>query len=76
MVTATAPYSAPPFGILMGDHLGGIGGDRLDVPPRPIDLWIAALARGDDAEVDRLVRQSRVDRLWAAAYGQLGVTVG
>jgi hypothetical protein len=28
-----------------------------------LDCWGAALARGDVAEVDRLVRQSRIDRL-------------
>lgn len=36
-----------------------------------LDRWSAALARGDDAEVDRLVQQSRTDRVRVAAE-QLG----
>ncbi len=38
--------------------------------------WEAALERGDHAEVDRLVRQSRLDRSWIAASGQLGMMLG
>ena len=41
-----------------------------------IDAWCAAVACRDDAEVERLVRQSRVDRIWDAASGQLGTMVG
>ena len=50
--------------------------DRPDTRRETIDLWSAALARGDDAEVDRLVRQSHVDRCWIAASGQLGTMLG
>jgi len=38
--------------------------------------WGAALERGDQAEVDRLVRQSRLDHSWIAASGQLGTMLG
>jgi chromosome condensin MukBEF MukE localization factor len=40
-----------------------------------IDRWGAALQQGDDEEVDRLVRQSRADRVEAAMSGQLGTMV-
>lgn len=52
------------------------GVNRLDPRRDTIDRWSAALARGDDAEVDRLVRQSRIDRVWVAASGQLGTMLG
>ena len=52
------------------------GVNRLDPRRETIDRWSAALARGDDAEVDRLVRQSRIDRVWVAASGQLGTMLG
>jgi hypothetical protein len=52
------------------------GDDRLDSQRDTIDRWSAALARGDDAEVRRLVSQSRSDRMWVAASGQLGTMLG
>lgn len=52
------------------------GTDRLSSPRNTLDHWGAALARGDDAEVDRLVRQSRIDRDGVAASGQLGKMLG
>ena len=50
--------------------------DQLDPRRDAIDRWGAALARGDGIEVDRLVRQSRVARIWVAASGQLGEMLG
>jgi hypothetical protein len=38
--------------------------------------WRAALARGDGAEVERLVQQSHADRVAIAASGQLGAMLG
>ena len=52
------------------------GLDQLDPRRDTIDRWSAALARGDDAEVDRLVRRSRMDRVLTAATGQLGTMLG
>jgi hypothetical protein len=49
---------------------------RSDSQRDTIDLWTAALVCGDDAAVRRLVRQSRDDRMWAAASGQLGTMLG
>ena len=56
----------------------GLDFGRGGVDPRcnTVELWSAALARRDGAEVDRLVRQSRVDRICAAASGQLGTMLG
>ncbi len=51
-------------------------GDRRTPRRVAIDRWSEALARGDDIEADRLVRQSRIDRVGIAATGQLGVMVG
>jgi hypothetical protein len=51
-------------------------GHRIGSQRDTLDLWIAAFARGDDAEVRRLVRQSRSDRIWVAASGQLGTMLG
>lgn len=39
--------------------------DRLDPQRERLDQWTAALSRGDDDEVDRLVSQSRVERVRA-----------
>jgi hypothetical protein len=50
--------------------------DRPDPRRAALDHWGAALARGDHAEVERLVRQSRIDREWTAASGQLGSMLG
>ena len=56
---------------------GGLdrGGVRVDPRHDTIGRWSAALARGDEAEVDRLVRQSRIDRAWVATSGQIGAMV-
>jgi hypothetical protein len=50
--------------------------DRLNSRRDTLDHWSAALARGDDAAVERLVQQSRIDRIWVAASGQLGPMLG
>lgn len=68
-VTARTVSVAP---IQSGPDLG-VG--RADPRRATLDRWSAALARGDDAEVDRLVRQSRMDRAWVAASGQIGAMV-
>jgi len=51
-------------------------GLQLPVRPDPrhdaIDRWGVALAEHDDVEVDRLVRQSRADRVEGATFGRLG----
>lgn len=52
------------------------GAGPLDTRRDTIDRWSAAFARGDDAEVDRLVRQSRIDRAWVVASGELGAMLG
>jgi hypothetical protein len=40
---------------------------RLDLRRSTIDRWSDALVRGDGAEVERLVRQGRIDRgQWSA----------
>jgi hypothetical protein len=46
---------------------------RLDPRRDAIDRWSAALVRGDDDEVDRLVQQSRSGRT-VVASGKLGAT--
>jgi hypothetical protein len=69
-----APVFAP-----METYLGRCAqrsAERLDSHRQAIDQWSTALARGDHAEVDRLVRQSRLDRGWAAASGRLGAMLG
>ena len=48
----------------------------LDSRRDTLNRWSAALARGDRAEVDRLVTQSRIDRAWVAASGRLGAMLG
>ncbi len=55
------------------DELGPESGDSRRTS---IEGWSAALASGDGAEVTRLVRQSRVDRVKAAATGKLGAMLG
>jgi hypothetical protein len=50
--------------------------DRLNHRRDTIDHWTTALASGDAAAVERLVRQSRIDRIWVAASGQLGEMLG
>lgn len=50
--------------------------ERVDLQRELFENWRAALARGDDAEVDRLVRQSRIERVWAAASGPLDAMLG
>ncbi len=52
------------------------GVDLLDRRRETIGHWTAALARGDDAAVERLVRQSRIDRIWVGVSGQLGTMLG
>jgi hypothetical protein len=53
---------------------------RLPLPLDPrldaIDRWGAALAEHDDVEVDRLVRQSRADRVEGATAGRFGTMLG
>ncbi len=41
-----------------------------------LDNWCAAFNRGDDAEVERLVRQWRADRKDLMASGAVGALVG
>jgi hypothetical protein len=41
-----------------------------------MDLWGAAFDHGDAAEVERLVRQSRAERLVEANAGLLGQMLG
>ena len=53
-------------------HRMGEGDPRLDV----IDRWRVALSQHDDDEVDRLVRQSRADRVEGATSGRLGLMLG
>ena len=45
-------------------------------PKAMIDRWGAALGLGDDVEVERLVCQSRADRVDAATSGLLGTMLG
>lgn len=88
MVAAHAPHTTSVLRILEDHHpsssspLRGSGvtardrTDRLDRRRDIIDHWSEALARGDDAAVERLVRQSRIDRSWVAASGQFGALLG
>jgi hypothetical protein len=69
-VTMSRPVAA-----IAGQLLDG-GGSLPHARRDTIDAWCAAVACRDDAEVERLVRQSRVDRMWDAASGQLGMMVG
>jgi hypothetical protein len=68
MATATAALatSVPPLA----------ANTRLESRSDTLEHWGAALARGDEAAVDRVVRQSRADRIWLAASGQLGPMLG
>ena len=52
------------------------GVNRIDPRRGTIDRWTAALARGNDVEVDRLVRLSRIARVGVAASSQLAVMLG
>jgi hypothetical protein len=45
-------------------------------PKVTIDQWGFALDHHDDAEVERLVSQSRADRADEAASGRLGTMLG
>ena len=56
----------------------GVGRRRFAPDPRldAIDRWGAALTQHDDVEVDRLVRQSRADRVESATAGRLGTMLG
>lgn len=56
----------------------GLGRRTVPVDPRldAIDRWGAALAQHDDVEVDRLVRQSRADRVEGATAGRFGRMLG
>jgi hypothetical protein len=55
-----------------------LGRRTVPVDPRldAIDRWGAALAEHDDVEVDRLVRQSRADRVEGATAGRFGTMLG
>lgn len=50
--------------------------ERGDPRRHVIDAWRAALDRGDDVEVDRLVRQSRIDRRRSTASNPLAALLG
>jgi hypothetical protein len=63
MVTTTATALAP-------------GIDHLVSRRETLEHWGEALVRGDDEAVARLVRQSRMDRIWISASGQLGTMLG
>lgn len=49
---------------------------RSDPRHDAIDRWGVALTEHDDVEVDRLVRQSRADRVEGATSGRLGPMLG
>lgn len=61
--TACAPSPVP---------AGSILARPLDPRRDTLDRWSAALARRDDAEVNRLVRQSRTDPMRLLASEQVG----
>lgn len=60
------PLSVPAPDPSFGDDAGRVPGP---LPPRrvTIERWGAALADHDDIEVERLVRQSRIDRAWVVS---------
>jgi hypothetical protein len=68
LATATDPFATSAQRLL--------GDARHDARRATLEQWGVALALGDDATVERVVRQSRTDRIWLAASGQLGTMLG
>ena len=58
------------------DHCSECGGPVTDPHASAIIRWTAALTRHDDVEVERLVRQSRADRVDGVADRLLGTPPG
>ncbi len=65
--------AAPTSAVELGLERAGMGHDaRRDA----VDRWRVALAEHDDDEVERLVQQSRADRVEGATSGRLGAWLG
>jgi hypothetical protein len=65
-----------PIGVASAARCSECGGPVADPQASAINRWAAALTRHDDVEVERLVQQSRADRVDGVADRLLGSLPG